>query len=210
MRGAVLRAAALIQALLITLVAASTATPTKVTVWTWPLSAASPLPLAHITLSDDDEQPHTVSDYKPPEIAYSTEEYVRVGLYDPATKDWRGSLTSAASFNPKNQHRLSLHIDEAGLPYHVDFAAFAEEIDEREERRRARRAARDAANPKKPVKPKKKTSKSKVVEPQDAEQPTLEIIKQRSAPAPVLNKPVILDSEGKTPSNEPEKTFFQK
>lgn len=42
------------------------------------------------------------------------------------------------------------------------------------------------------------------------EEVTVEIVKRSSGPKPVLNKPIVLNAEGKLESKEPEKMFLQK
>jgi len=38
----------------------------------------------------------------------------------------------------------------------------------------------------------------------------VEIVKRVAGPKPVLNKPIVLNAEGKLETTEPEKTFLQK
>lgn len=180
-----------------------------VTIWSWPLSAASPQPLADITY-DIDSLSYSVARYSPPKSEYSTEDLVRVGLYDIRTAAWRGSVTSAASFDPRHQHKVHLHVDTFGNVYHVDFAAFATAHDPREEKRKAKKEARAAEKAKKNAAKARAKPKSKGAEPQEHPQPIVEILRQSEGPSPHLNKPVVLNEEGKVDEQEPEKTFLQK
>lgn len=52
------------------------------------------------------------------------------------------------------------------------------------------------------------TNGKKGVQPQD--EMAVEIVKMARGPSPVLNKPVVLNAEGKLDEKEPEKTFLQK
>lgn len=187
-----------------------TAQEQVVTVWSWPLSASSPQPLADITYNAE-TLTSSVAKYSPPESSYSAQDLVRVGLYDPKSSEWRGSVTSAASFNPRHQHKVHLHVDASGSPYSVDFVAFANPIDPREEKRTAKKEAREAAEAgkKKPSKPSPKT-KNKGAEVKENPQPMVDVIKQGQGPSPHLNKPVVLNQEGKVDDKEPEKTLLQK
>jgi hypothetical protein len=44
----------------------------------------------------------------------------------------------------------------------------------------------------------------------EKERVSVKLVKASQGPQPKLNRPVILDAEGKVPEKEPEKSFFQK
>ncbi len=57
--------------------------------------------------------------------------------------------------------------------------------------------------------PKGAKAKGKGKEDEDARL-VVELVKSRPGVEPKLNRPVVLDAEGKIPEKEPEKTFLQK
>ena len=184
-------------------------TDQSVTVWSWPLSSSSPLPLAEISYNANSTS-SSVAKFTPPKIPYSLDDYVRVGLYNHKTSEWRGVLTSAASFDLKYQRKLELIVDDDGRAYHVGFFAFARpELSKKAKKSRSRQAARATA---------KKTGKKSRKEQQPWQDPEenketpllVEIVHPTPGPSPVLNKPVVVDPDGKVEGKEPEKTFLQK
>jgi len=84
------------------------------TIYAWPLSASQPSKLAEISYTPQGSG-NTIESLTPPSTnTLSEEELVRVGVYDPVTKAWRGTVTSASSFGPSVQGRLRININEAG------------------------------------------------------------------------------------------------
>ncbi|KAI9717347.1 MAG: hypothetical protein M1828_007235 [Chrysothrix sp. TS-e1954] len=192
--------------------ASDTAATQKATVWTWPVSSKSPQQLAQVSYKGDSSNA-TVDSYTPPPAPYEADNLIRVGLYDPKTSEWRGVVTSASSFDPIYQHKLTLHVDDAvAEPYHVGFTAYAKQPPQelakakRKAERSASRAARSSQAGKPtdvPIKGAKKTDED--------EQPLLVVIERPvPGPTPHLNKPVVLSPDGKAPEAEPEKSFIQK
>ena len=185
----------------------------QITVYAWPVSAASPVALAEIKLSSAASTPsssaseHLVSasllSYTPPSIALSKDELVRIGLYDPSTKAWIGSATSALSFAPQYDRKILLHMDEDGKVFHVGFtAAAALKVDAEED---------TSAPGKKEKKNKKKQKKSKQSAQEVEGQTTIEVLHSSPAPQPALNKPVVLSPDGKADDAVVDnKTFLQK
>jgi hypothetical protein len=180
------------------------------TVYAWPISAASPLSLAEIKLSSTASTPSSstsdnpisasIITYTPPSIALSKDQLIRIGIYDPSTKAWIGTGTSALSFAPGYDRKILLHMDDSGNVFHVGFTATPVKPAE----------VKDdtiAASKKK----KKKTKKStQSVEPVGGET-TVEILFSSPAPQPALNKPVVLSPDGKADDNAvEEKSFLQK
>jgi hypothetical protein len=166
--------AALLFLLFASLVAA--VSPSTVTVYAWPLDAASPSPLANILLSKSQstlELSATVKSFTPP--SSSKDGLVRVGLFDPSTKSWTGVATSSSSLAADLKKKIVLHTDKYGNVYHIGFSASAKAAGETEE----------------------------VV---------IEVASMAEGPEPLLNKPVVLNAEGKvdTPNPEDNKSFLQK
>lgn len=101
------------------------ATTSTITVYAWPLAAPSPTSFATIVLSASQTKPIAkVNSLHLPEIPPSTDEIVRIGLFDPSTKQWRGTATAASSFAPGLTRKLTLHVDDDGNTYHVSLSAF--------------------------------------------------------------------------------------
>lgn len=158
-----------------------------VKVHSWPLDAANPKQLAEISYNPNTLTSSVVR-YSKPEGSPNSEDLVRVGMYDAVTSDWRGIVTSAASFDNQYQQRLLLHVDESGEVYHVGFAA----------------------QPKLNQKSAKKGKNGGKEVPETVEQLLVEIVKPAKGPSPILNNPVVLSPEGKLPEPAQEKSFFQK
>jgi len=186
---------------LFALITTALASPDAVTIYAWPLSSPSPAPLASVRLSSSasDGSSAALVSYTPPKSRHPNE-LVRIGLYDDATGKWRGSATSAAFFGEHVDRQITIHVDESGTPYHVGVGATD---------------VPDPAKVKKDKKQKKKDKKakkeaSKVVEWRVGET-TVEVAVPEDPPAPVLNKPVVLNDEGmvKAPL-EQQRTFMQK
>ena len=158
--------------------AAAEATTSTVTVYAWPLAAPSPTSFATIAFSASQTKPIAeVNSLHLPPIPPSTDEIVRIGLYDPSTKQWRGTATAASSFAPGLARKLTIHVDEDGHAYHASLSAFELQG----------------------------TSKKK-------DELQVEVIRPRPGPQPILNKPVVLNADGKVPQAEEkdQKTFLQK
>jgi len=154
------------------------ASTSTATVYAWPLNAPSPTSFATIALSTSQTKPKAeVQSFHLPLMPPSTDEIVRIGLYDSSTKQWRGTATAASSFAPGLARKLRLHIDQDGNVYHASLSAF--EI---------------------PGKSKKK------------DELQVEVIPPNPGPQPILNKPVVLNADGKIPQAEEkdQKTFLQK
>ncbi len=156
--------------------AAAEATTSTVTVYAWPLAAPSPTSFATIAFSASKPIAEVNSLHLPP-IPPSTDEIVRIGLYDPSTKQWRGTATAASSFAPGLARKLTIHVDEDGNAYHASLSAFELQ-----------------------GKSKKK------------DELQVEVIPPRPGPQPILNKPVVLNADGKVQQAEEkdQKTFLQK
>jgi len=158
----------------------------SVIVQSWPLSAAKPQPLAQVSY-DPTTKSSSISSYTPPEVAYTVDDLVRVGLYDDSDSKWRGVVTSAATFDPKYQQKLLLHLDEAGNVWHVAISTILMP---------------------KPVKGKIVNGKRQP--PAPVPQIIVDVLLPTPAPQPILNKPIVLSPEGTVEAEKVEKTMLQK
>jgi len=166
-------------------VKSSRAQPTDrdVTVYSWPLNSANSQQLAKISYNPV-TLTTTINEYSPPGKSQEAEELVRVGLRD-GTSDWHGVVTSAESFDGKYQQKLSLHIDEEGEVWHVGISTQLKPV---------------------PSKAKGQVQQTS----QDIPQIVVEIVMPTPGASPLLNKPVVLNADGKIPQKDQEKTLFQK
>lgn len=156
------------------------------TVEAWPINSAQSQPLAQISFEPLSKL-SKINAYTPPQGPLAVEDLVRVGFHDPADSKWRGVVTSAASFDAKYQQKLHLHLDEDGKIWHVAISTIP-----------------------KPAPTKGQMVKGKRQPAQEAPQLVIEILPTVPAPSPILNKPVVLNAEGKVEGKEPEKTLLQK
>lgn len=152
----------------------------------WPLTSAQSQPLAQISFEPSSRY-SKVDSFTPLQASLPEDDLVRVGFHDPTDSKWRGVVTSAASFDPKYQQKLHLYLDEDNEVWHVAISTI----------------------------PKPKPTKGKMVngkrEPaQEAPQLVVEILPTVPAPSPILNKPVVLNAEGKVDGAVPEKSLLQK
>jgi len=175
--------------------AASSAT---ITIYTNPIHAAhadrsspsalpSPTPLAQINF-DAGASLASLKSYTPPTGAYTPSHLFRIGLYDPATSEWKGVVTSAASFADEYRKKLILHVDERGDVYHVGFVTSE-----------CGKTCLNGDN----------SAEGEGME-RKMEEIDIEVIQRTQAPQPALNKPVVLNADGRLEGKEPEKTFLQK
>ncbi|OCL11305.1 hypothetical protein AOQ84DRAFT_287525 [Glonium stellatum] len=171
-------------------------TPSIITIYTCPIHSArpdhsslptipTPTPLAQITF-DASTSLASLKSYTPPTGAYTPSHLLRVGLYDPATSEWKGVVASAASFANEYQKKLILHVDETGDVYHVGLAT----------------SGRSKTSLNGDSKGKGTGVKMEEID--------IEVVERTQASQPALNKPIVLNSEGRLEGKEPEKTFLQK
>jgi len=156
------------------------------TVEAWPLSSAKSQPLAQISF-DSTSKYTKVNTFTPPKQPLTAEELVRVGFHDSADSKWRGVVTSAASFDPQYQQKLHLHLDEDGKVWHIAISTIP-----------------------KPAPTKGQMVNGKRQPAQEAPQLVVEILPNMPAPSPILNRPIVLNAQGKVEGKEPEKSLLQK
>jgi hypothetical protein len=147
----------------------------------------TPTPLAQIAF-DASTSLASLKSYTPPTGAYTPSHFLRIGLYDPATSEWKGVVTSAASFTNEYRKKLILHVDESGDVYHVGLAT----------------SGWGKTNINGDSNGEGKGAEGKV------EEIDIEVVRRTQAPQPTLNKPIVLNAEGRLEGKEPEKTFLQK
>lgn len=137
------------------------------------------------------------SSYTPPII--DSDELVRIGFYD-ANGAWHGSVASGSVFGQKVDRNILIYVDFKGDIYHVGITA--EEIPD---------PAKTKIKVKKGDKKAKEAAKlAKKAEWKDG-QTFISVIVDSEPPLPTLNKPVVLNAEGRVESPEgQEKTFLQK
>ncbi|KAB8339151.1 hypothetical protein FH972_022087 [Carpinus fangiana] len=164
----------------------------SITIYSWPLSASKPGQLAQVSY-DSTALTSTISKYTPPTGSYTPEERIRVGFYDPQDGKWAGVVTSAASFDPTLQQKLSIQVDDQGEMYHISFGAV-------QKTKATEQVAKGSGKNGSAKREAKATTKPLIVE----------LVKADSAPRPVLNKPVVLDPTGKVAGKVEEKSFLQK
>lgn len=172
--------------LLASVVVADATSGRAITIKAWPLTSAQPQSLAQVSY-DLNNKRSRISEYTPPTGPFTDEDLVRVGFHSSVDSKWQGVVTSAASFDPKYQQKLLLHLDEEGNVWHVAVSTI----------------------------PKPKPKKGKMVQgkrqpPEEAPQIVVEVLSPVPAPTPILNKPVVLSPEGKLEEKPVEKTFLQK
>lgn len=111
----------------------------------------------------------------------SDDEIVRIGFYHTSSPDsWSGIATSASNFADSKDKKLQLLLNSEGNVYHVGFLAT------------------DAG----------KGTSSKGGSKKDGL--SVEVVPMKAGPVVHLNKPVVLNAEGKLDDKEPEKSFLQK
>jgi hypothetical protein len=95
------------------------------TLYSWPLSASTPTPLATVSFSPR-SQTGTYDLINAPPAA--PEELVRVGFVDSKTGDWLGSVTTAGLLSRKAGVGITLRADGAGNVWHVEFVEDASAV----------------------------------------------------------------------------------
>ncbi|KAI9843500.1 MAG: hypothetical protein M1838_002601 [Thelocarpon superellum] len=176
--------------------------PHTATLYAWPLSAATPSPFLTVRY-DPRTHESALSNYSPPPLPLpplpaaepnepthdsaqvslddiATPQLTRVGLYSPATKKWSGVATDATAFAPGELRTVTLHLDEAGEAWRVGF---------------------EASLSTEPAAQGKKDERAPVV---------VRLATPTPGPTPHVNKPVLVDAEGRQPFVEPERSLFQK
>lgn len=152
----------------------------QVAVYAWPIAESKPQVLAEVTY---DPKSLTASVKKYHGLSPTvTQDLVRVGLYDSKTKDWTGIVTSGSQFKNGGMKTLTLHLDHDGNPFYVGFGATTTSKDRQDSGKKSGGSEGLKVIVKPPV----------------------------QGPQPHLNKPVVLNADGKADEKEPEKSFIQK
>jgi hypothetical protein len=149
------------------------------------LASKAPSPLLEVSYSPE-SQTTTKSHYRPPaDVATDdSEQLIRIGLYEPKTKRWTGVVTRTSAFQAGQASTATLHLDEKGDAQHVSFRSSSVQ---------------------------QQTGGSEQVsalEGIDTIQVRLETA--RAGPEPHVNKPVMVDADGKEPVVEVQKSLLQR
>ena len=193
----------------------------SISILAWPVRAATPQPFATIdyTYPTLNTTLKTYTRFQLPESLRSPaspDEYIRLGFNTPQVdnKDtWTGIAISLFSLAEEKTKTLRIYVDEDGRPTHLGFdstpfshvAALPSPT-----------AKGKAKGKGKVLKSTKKTSsKDKKNTPTTGAKSetgglVVEVLRPTPGPKPVLNKPVVLNAEGKLDDKEPEKSFLQK
>ncbi|GAB7364555.1 hypothetical protein MBLNU230_g5362t1 [Neophaeotheca triangularis] len=123
-----------------------------------------------------------ISNYASPKLS-PEDSLVRIGFHpDTGDKDsWTGIATAAGNLVDDVQKTLTLHLNPSGQISHVGFKA------ERGGARSPKTGGKSADGGL-----------------------AVEVVSIPPAPAPILNKPVVVKEDGSADGEEPEKSFFQK
>ncbi|KAI9793144.1 MAG: hypothetical protein M1833_000829 [Piccolia ochrophora] len=160
------------------------ATPTRtLSVHQWPLGAPSPTPLLNVVYSPTTLNA-TVESYRPPRLS-KNHQLVRVGhLSEPRNfESWTGVLTKAEAFEEGYTQQVELLLGEHGDDViHVGF--------------RAGRIPSELW--------KRKTNGK------GAQSIEVKVTRPKKGPVPELDRPIVVNAEGKVPETEPEKTMLQR
>ena len=180
----------------------------SVTLWLWPFSDKAPHELAHISYNANTSA-SSVNKYIPPRTLPSSDDLIRVGLYDSKTSRWNGILTSGVAFDTRYRRQAELFVDENGETYHIGFSAFPRpELSKKARKSRSRKNARATA--KQGAKKDKAQHEAEEAALEKEQIPlSVEISRPLPGPTPHLNKPVVVSPDGKVESQEQEKTFLQ-
>jgi len=123
----------------------------------------------------------TLKSYTGPPSIPADDEIVRIGFYHTGSSDsWSGIATSASNFADGKDKKLQLLLNAEGEVYHVGFLALGSGLG----------------------------TSSKGGSKKDGM--SVEVVPMKAGPVVHLNKPVVLNAEGKLDDKEPEKSFLQK
>jgi len=168
---------------LLALAAITTAAEVEKTldVFAWPLSAIKSQPFAKVSYSFPSLNA-SIKSYSATTIT-DPSEIVRIGFYT-SGDSWTGIATSPRNLDATRQKTLRVIVDDKGEVFSVVLTGAY-------------------TTPSVGGKTTKKADKKD-------EQLLVEVDRQTPGPQPHLNKPVVLNPEGKVEGEEPEKTFLQK
>jgi hypothetical protein len=170
-----------------------------VSIYGWPLTG-EPTPIAIIKIDpiiDPLNRTASLFSYSPHKITSAANEVVRVGILEPTTRKWSGSAVGREAFDPSFDRKFVLYLDRTtGRVWHVHVVAT------------------EIPQPIKVKGKKKKKDKAGAVKEvvRTKGETTVEVVVNTSGPQPALNKPVVLNEEGKIEGadGEDNRTFLQK
>ncbi|KAI4136179.1 MAG: hypothetical protein LQ347_000036 [Umbilicaria vellea] len=149
------------------------------TIYAWPFTSAKPSKLAELTY-DLGGRINIINQFTVPTLSSTPDdELIRIGVYDPVTKVWRGTVTSALSFDPSVSGRLRINVNEAGDVWGASWHASVT------------KPLADALPAGQQIK-------------------QFDVVLTAPAPQPLLNRPVVVNPDGKVAEPEPEKSMLQK
>ncbi|KAI5794485.1 hypothetical protein DFH27DRAFT_654566 [Peziza echinospora] len=161
-----------------------TSLPNSVTIHSWPLDSQQPFPFGVVKYNPSTR----VGTFYPEEdadagiVGPADGSLVRLGAIQGTS--WFGTVVEKSTLkNTEKPAQITLYIDHDGYPFNLEYTLAA-----------------DAT-------PSTTNSKSSSSSSSPA---TVIIVTQPAGPVPHLNKPVVLDPDGKLPVPEVEKTFLQK
>ena len=159
-----------------------------ISIFAWPISAPASQPLATISYTYPSLNA-TVKTYNTALSLPDSADPVRIGFFRSSSKDeWSGIATSARNLAADREKKLRLWVDGEGAVFHVGFTSEPVQVV--------------------PVEKGRKTQQQEKSERQDTL--LVEVVPQRAAPQPQLNKPIVLNAEGKVDGKEPEKSLLQR
>lgn len=172
----------------------------SIDIYAWPVNAASPISTPYASISYSSTSPNgTLTHFSRGLALPQDSKLIRLGYYTSAAKtaqSWSGIAVPASNFQPNTEKTLRLWVDGAEHVYGLNFAGVV-----------------PAAPTKVPKGKKAKKDKKKKAEPVEQvkrEELVVDLVRQVAGPKPVLNRPVVLNAEGKVDEKTEEKGFFQK
>lgn len=157
----------------------STVQEHSATIYAWPFSSAQASKLAELTY-DLSGRRKIINQLTAPTPSSSPDgDLIRIGVYDPVTKAWRGTVTSTSSFAPSVNGRLRINVNEAGEVWGASWHASTT-----------------------------KSQADTVGAGQQTQQ--FDVVVTAPAPQPLLNRPVVVNPDGRVAEPEPEKSMLQK
>jgi len=172
----------------------------SIDIYAWPVGAESPIATPYAGISYTSTSPNgTLITFNRDLSLPQDSSLVRLGYYASSAKtpqSWTGIAVPASNFHPDAEKTLRLWVDSAENVYGLNFAGVVPA------------APTKVAKGKKGKKDKKK--KEEPVVQCKREELVVEVVRQVAGPKPVLNRPVVLNAQGKVDEKVEEKSFLQK
>jgi len=172
----------------------------SIDIYAWPVNAASPISTPYASISYTSTSPNgTLTNFNRDLSLPQDSTLIRLGYYTSAAKtkqSWTGIAVPASNFQSNTEKTLRLWVDGAENVYGLNFAGVV--------------PATPTKVPKGKKAKKDKKKKAEPVEQVKREELVVEVVRQVAGPKPVLNRPVVLNAEGKVDEKTEEKSFLQK